>query len=185
MLAGCKDDPGGVLPPVTGERLATSKETVEGFGLVSAYPETTDEGVSLVLEFSQRLLPTQAFDRLLQVEEAKAEESSWTLDDDGLRLRYPFAQANRDYRITIAAALQNSDGQPLGQPRTLSVHSGQLPPSASFASQGSVLPARDSRGLPVVSVNVADIDVEFLRVRPSALPVFLRQYQRAGSRGGW
>lgn len=185
VLAGCKDDPAGVLPPVTGERLAASREAVEGFALVAAYPETSDEGVSLVLEFSQRLLPTQAFDRLLQVEDAKAEESSWTLDDDGLRLRYPFAQANRDYRITIAAALQNSDGQPLGQPRTVSVHSGQLPPSASFASQGSVLPARDSRGLPVVSVNVADIDVEFLRVRPSALPVFLRQYQRAGSRGGW
>lgn len=185
MASGCKRDPGGVLPPVSGERIASTREQVEGFGLVSAYPESNSDGVSLVLEFSQPLLPTQAFDRLLQVAGEKAQESSWTLDDDGLRLRYPFVQANVQYTVSIDGALQNIDGQTLGQSRSVPVHSGQLPPAASFASQGSVLPARDSRGLPVVSVNVADIDVEFLRVRESALPAFLRQYQRAGARGGW
>lgn len=185
LASGCKRDPGGVLPAVSGERIATTRDAVEGFGLVSAYPESDSDGVSLVLEFSQRLLPTQEFDKLLQVAGHKGEPSSWALDDDGLRLRYPFVQANTQYQVSIDSALQNVDGQALGQARSVDVHSGQLPPAASFASQGSVLPARDSRGLPVVSVNVADIDVEFLRVRESALPAFLRQYQRAGARGSW
>lgn len=38
-----------------------------------------------------------------------------------------------------------------------------------FASTGSVLPARGSRGLPLVSVNVHDADVEFFRVHDDAL----------------
>ena len=184
-VVGCKREPGGVLPQVSGERIASEREAVEGFALVSAYPQGSQDGVTLVLEFSQRLLDTQQFERLVQVAGAKAEESSWSLDEDGMRLRYPYARADHNYQITVDAGLLNTEGQSLGQTRTLEVYSGQLPPSAAFASQGSVLPARDSRGLPVVSVNVADIDVEFLRVRESAIPAFLRQYQRAGTRGSW
>src|SRR5690606_20754224 len=67
----------------------------------------------------------------------------------------------------------------------LAIHTGELEPVAGFASQGSVLPARESRGLPVVSVNVDEVDVEFLRVREDALPRFFAQFQRGGRRGGW
>lgn len=56
---------------------------------------------------------------------------------------------------------------------------------AGFASQGSVLSARESRGLPVVSVNVPEVDVEFLRVREKSLPAFFQQFQRGGRRGSW
>ncbi len=65
------------------------------------------------------------------------------------------------------------------------VHTGQIEPAVAFASQGSVLPAKDTRGLPVVSINVPEVDVEFLRVRESQLPRFFAQYQRGGSRGAW
>ncbi|WP_425527281.1 hypothetical protein, partial [Xanthomonas perforans] len=44
----------------------------------------------------------------------------------------------------------------------------------------SKLPARESRGLPVVSVNVPEVDVEFLRVREKSLPAFFQQFQRGG-----
>ena len=185
LAGGCGRDPGGVLPAVSGERIASTRQTVEGFGLVSAWPEPSGDSVALVLEFSQRLLPTQDFDALVQVSGARREDGGWSLDEDGMRLRYPFAQANKSYQLSLSAGLQNVDGESLGQARTLELHSGQLPPAASFASQGSVLPARDSRGLPVVSVNVSDVDVEFLRVRESALPAFFAQYRRAAARSGW
>src|SRR5690606_40676807 len=77
------------------------------------------------------------------------------------------------------------DGSRLEQPLTRTVHTGELDPVAGFASQGSVLPARESRGLPVVSVNVAEVDVEFLRVREEELGRFFSEYQRGGQRSGW
>ena len=48
-----------------------------------------------------------------------------------------------------------------------------------------MLPARESRGLPVVSVNVPEVDVEFLRVRDSEVANFFAEYQRGGRRNGW
>src|SRR5690606_42001090 len=67
--------------------------------------------------------------------------------------------------VTVSARLMAADGTALGEETRRSIHTGDLAPLAGFASQGSVLPARGSRGLPVVSLNVPEVDVEFLRVR--------------------
>lgn len=39
--------------------------------------------------------------------------------------------------------------------------------------------------MPVVSVNVPEVDVEFMRVREKALPAFLARYHKAGQRSSW
>jgi uncharacterized protein YfaS (alpha-2-macroglobulin family) len=142
--------------------------------------------LSLVLEFSQPLVGTQDFDKLVRFEQAPAgEDSSWALSDDGKSLRYPYVEAAKDYVLIVSADLLAADGTRLGQQLKHKVHTGQLTPAVGFASQGSVLPARESRGLPVVSVNVGEVDVQFARVRDSALPEFFRQYQRGGRRSSW
>lgn len=53
----------------------------------------------------------------------------------------------------------------MGKSRKEPVYTGELDPVVGFASRGSILPARGSRGVPVVSVNVPEVDVEFMRVR--------------------
>src|SRR5690606_34391189 len=85
----------------------------------------------------------------------------------------------------ISGELTAADGSRLGQDREEKVYTGELDPVVGFASQGSVLPAKESRGLPVVSVNVAEVDVEFLRVKESSLSKFFAEYQRGGRRGSW
>lgn len=184
-LAGCRRDPGGQLPQVGGEKLQATRAPVEGFGLVRAWPDQRDGSLALALEFSRPLVGTQDFDALLKVEPAGSGDSGWSLSDDGKTLRYPYVEPARDYTVTVAAGLLAADGDRLERELVQVVHTGELDPVAGFASQGSVLPARDSRGLPVVSVNVPEVDVEFLRVRESELPRFFAQFQRGGRRGGW
>ena len=183
--AGCSRDPGGQLPEAGGEKLQAKREQVSGFGLVRAWPDQHEGSLALALEFSRPLVGTQEFDRLLTVEPAGSGNSGWSLSDDGRTLRYPYVEPARDYTVTVAAGLLAADGSRLAAPLKKTVHTGELDPVAGFASQGSVLPARDSRGLPVVSVNVPEVDVEFLRVRESELPRFFAQFQRGGRRGGW
>ncbi len=187
LLGGCERNTSGQLPEPSGEAIqATAAAEPTEFALVRAWPDQKSDGVSLVLEFSRPLVGTQDFDRLLRFEEkAGNEDSSWSLSDDGRSLRYPFVEAAKDYTIIISADLLAADGSRLGSELKQKVHTGQLRPVAGFASQGSVLPARDSRGLPVVSVNVAEVDVEFLRVHEKQLPLFFSQYQRGGRRGSW
>src|SRR5690606_32533283 len=184
-LAACGGDPSGQRPAPSGEALQAERVEVEGFGLARAWADERDGGLSLALEFSQPLVATQDFDRLITLDGPAAREGGWSLDEDNRTLRFPNAQANREYAVTISGRLTAADGSELGEDARRSIHTGDLAPLAGFASQGSVLPARGSRGLPVVSLNVPEVDVEFLRVRESELPRFFNQYQRAGRRGSW
>ncbi|RYZ70193.1 MAG: alpha-2-macroglobulin family protein, partial [Lysobacteraceae bacterium] len=156
-------------------------------GAAVAGPEQHEGDLSIAVEFTRPLVGSQAFDDLLAVTDDKGApvKGSWVLDDKGQVLRFPYVEAARDYEVVVRAGLLAADGSRLGRDLKQKVHTGQLDPAVGFASQGSVLPARESRGLPVVSVNVKEVDVEFLRVGEKALPRFFAAYQRGGRRGSW
>ena len=184
-VPACKRDPGGQLPAAGGEAIQARREAVKGFALLRAYPDQGRDDLAIAVEFSRPLVGTQEFDALLTFAEKVGEGSSWTLSDDGKVLRYPHVPVNSTVTLRVSGALTAADGSKLGRDQELKVFTGELEPAVGFASQGSVLPAKESRGLPVVSVNVAEVDVEFLRVRESSLPKFFAEYQRGGRRGSW
>ena len=186
-LAGCKRNESGQLPEASGQPIKAQAARVEGFALVGAYPDQHDGDLAIALEFSRPLVGSQDFDALLVVKDANgaAVKGSWVLDDKGRVLRFPSVEAAKDYEVTLKAGLSAADGTRLGKDDTRKVHTGELDPAVGFASQGSVLPARESRGLPVVSINVPEVDVEFLRVTEKQLPKFFAEYQRGGRRGSW
>ncbi|MEA5668806.1 alpha-2-macroglobulin [Stenotrophomonas sp. MH1] len=187
LIAGCKRNETGQLPGTSGEAIQAKREEVKGFVMLRAYPDQQrGDGMALAVEFSRPLVGTQDFDKLLRFEEkVGTEESSWSLSDDGKTLRYPYVEPAKEYTLIISPDLLAADGSRLGTEVKQKVFSGEMEPAVGFASQGSVLPAKESRGLPVVSVNVPEVDVEFLRVRESELPSFFAQYQRGGRRGSW
>ncbi|WP_299343862.1 alpha-2-macroglobulin [uncultured Pseudoxanthomonas sp.] len=186
-LAGCKRNESGQLPEASGEPIKAQAAKVEGFALVGVYPDQHDGDLAIALEFSQPLVSSQDFDTLLVVKDANGAvvKGSWVLDDKGMILRFPSVEAAKDYEVTLKAGMSAADGTRLGKDDTRKVHTGELDPAVGFASQGSVLPARESRGLPVVSINVPEVDVEFLRVTEKQLPKFFAEYQRGGRRGSW
>jgi uncharacterized protein YfaS (alpha-2-macroglobulin family) len=139
------------------------------------------------VRFSEPVAAQQTFDQLLDIKTAEGQRpnGSWQLEDENTTLVFPYLEADTRYTLTIGAALAAAGDATLGQPFTHEVYSGPQPPMLGFASQGHVLPAGDSAGLPVITVNVAEADVEFLRVRESSLPAFLGDYQRNGQRSSW
>ncbi|MGA9343409.1 MAG: MG2 domain-containing protein, partial [Rhodanobacteraceae bacterium] len=159
----------------------------KGFTIVAARSEQYQGQLSLTLDFSARAAGGQDFDKLIAVTDAKGAtvSGSWALADDGRTLRYPYVKANANYTVKIKAALAAADGKTLGSDIEKDIYTGPLEPALGFASQGSVLPARQTRGLPVVSVNVKEADVEFLRVRDEELSNFFAAYQKNGKRSGW
>jgi uncharacterized protein YfaS (alpha-2-macroglobulin family) len=142
---------------------------------------------ALYLRFSQPLAGAQHFDELLAVSgpDGAAVEGSWLLEEDLATLRFPFVEPARDYRIEVNPVLMAADGRQIGAVEPLALHSGDLPPTVGFASSGLVLPMRNSDGLPIVSVNVREVDVEFLRLKDSRVAAFFAQRPRSGRRGSW
>lgn len=188
-LAACGGKP-AATPSLQGKPTApgiAAQAKPQPFALLSARSDAQAAQPTLQLEFSRRLAGAQAFDSLIAVDGPKGETvgGSWVLDEDGRILGFPYVQADATYSVRIKGALMAADGATLGRDVQRNVYTGPIEPAAGFASQGNVLPARDTRGLPVISVNVGEVDVEFLRVRDDALPAFFAAYQRNARRSGW
>ena len=187
LCAGCTRDTDGDLPAAGGEAIRAERVVPGEFALASAYPDKRGGELAIALEFSRALAPTQAFDSIVVVQDEKGGriDGGWVLDDDATHLRFPHVEPNRNYVVALNPGLTAADGSRIDKRIERKVYAGPLDPVVGFASQGSVLPARETRGLPVVSINVPEVDVEFLRVRDGELPRFFAEYQRGGRRGSW
>ncbi len=182
LLAACgKDAP---TPPVVVDREAS---TPKEFALLGIASEQYEGRASLLLRFNRPLASSQPFDERIVVKDAQAapQTGGFVLGDDATELRFPYLQPDQTYLLSLSAELSAADGATLGKTIETSAYSGNLPPLLAFASQGSVLPARGSDGLPIVSVNSSEADVEFFRVKPSAYSDFLSRWQRNGQRSIW
>ena len=178
-LSGC----GGSGQPETGAT-PTPSATPKGFAILSASSESYDGRPAAIVAFTEQLAGAQKFDELAAIAGPNGEkvDGSWVLDDDNKRLRFPYLEANRKYTVTIKPGLAAASGKTISQVTERVVDTGPLEPLLGFASQGSVLPAHEARGLPIVTVNVTDVDVEFLRVRDKDLQKFLQDYTTNGRR---
>lgn len=186
LIAACNRD-GGQLPEVSGKPIKAESEQIKGFELARAYADSREGRSVLALEFTQPLAGTQDFNQLLRFKDKLADDGGWVLADDGENrtLRYQFVEPDTEYTLIISGKLAAADGRILGSDREEKVFSGDIKPAVGFASQGSVLPARDTRGLPVVSINVDEVDVEFFRIDEKKLPAFFTDYRRPGNRSQW
>jgi uncharacterized protein YfaS (alpha-2-macroglobulin family) len=80
---------------------------------------------------------------------------------------------NTAYYVRIKPSVVAVNGQTLQSEGRFSLTSPAVSPGYYFASNGMVLPAKGNGGLPVTTVNVPEVDVQFLRVRDDQLPTFL------------
>lgn len=185
LLAACSRPAPEPVPVAT--VAGPTAEARQDFGLLTATGESHDGRPAATLTFSRPLAGAQKFDELLAItlKDGAAPNGSWALDADGARLRFPFLEANKTYVVTIRGALSAASGETLGTESRHEIYTGPLEPLLGFASQGMVLPAHERRGLPIVTVNVPEVDVEFLRVRDADVAKFLAEYQRNGRRWSW
>jgi uncharacterized protein YfaS (alpha-2-macroglobulin family) len=185
-------DDGGTATVVEG---ATGSDT---FVALDCKARLFDESPALAVTFSQPVDRRQRFDNHLQVSDLGAfsaadadtaavsgkpvatdevgagnlAKGSWVVGDNPRVVYFPAIQPQRKYKIGISSGLKNASGQTLDSLSTCEVASEAMPPSFYFASKGVVLPAGQNGGLPVVTVNTPEVDVQFLRVDADNLPTF-------------
>jgi len=188
LLVACSGKHDGDKPALQGAPASASTQHSPAgktaFALVSAASESAGSRTALTLRFNATLASAQAFDTLIAVTGPNGEvvSGSWSLKDDGKTLSFPFVQSDTHYAVQVKAGVLAADGRTLGHDVKHDIYSGNLPAAIGFASHGSVLPARGSRGLPLVSMNVHDADVEFFRVHDDALSDLFCAYPRNGHR---
>jgi alpha-2-macroglobulin len=98
---------------------------------------------------------------------------AWVVGDNPRMLYFPHVEPLTRYVVQILDTLKGKDGRTLGRELRYSINTPAVSPAFYFASRGMVLPAKESGGLPVITVNVPEVDVQFMRVRPDQLPRFV------------
>ena len=104
-----------------------------------------------------------------------AVKTAWVVGDNPRLLYLPHVKPLTRYVIHVTTQLPSAGGAALEAEARYSVRTAAISPAYYFASTGMVLPAKQNGGLPVVTVNVPEVDIQFLRVKPAQLPRFLDQ----------
>lgn len=144
------------------------------------------DGLAAKVVFNQALDPKRHNSAHLQISTVPAAESDknptplageWVGGEDSEVLYFFGLDPETKYRVTVLPTLIADSGQPLPRGLVQDITAPAMPPSVGFASSGSLLPLPVKMGLPVMAVNVPEVDIDFFRVKKGKLGSFFALYR--------
>ena len=109
----------------------------------------------------------------------QAVDGAWVMDDDAKTLRFSHTQPNTTYTVQIDPGLTAVSGAVLAEKVEQSLTTRDMKPMVTFDTNGSFLTKGLSRGIPVMAVNVDQINIDYFRIDPNNLSTFLAQMSRS------
>ena len=156
------------------------------FKILDFSERSYNDVASLGLVLSVPLSSQSEFQKYLVLERRDGErvDGAWILSANGKELFFKNIEPEKEYLLTVYANLKAVNEQALGQRFKQSVTTKPIESSVGFAHDGGILPLTQSRGLPVYSINVDQVDVEFHRIKTDKMLAFLQQWS-GGSEGAY
>ena len=132
---------------------------------------------AIEIAFSEKLKSNYYYDALEVYLDNKKISGSWVVSDDHNKLYLTNIQPQKTYRLkVIPSKITNEDDRNLGGKQEFEIATSKLAPAYGFAGNGNILSKGISEGLPIITVNVKEVDIEFLRIKPERLIDFLENY---------
>ena len=181
FLAACSDSTdqaasGSKGAPV--ESLETLRERFAGAELtVLDVSEREWQGKNAIaVTLSVPLDPKSDFQRFLAVSQRQGAtvDGAWILADDRRSLYFPASAPRTDYEVTVHRGLPALTGAELKESVTRQLTTRDVRPAVGFASEGSVLPAHLTNGIPITAINVKEVNIDFHRLDPKHIADFTR-----------
>lgn len=146
-----------------------------------------DGGAALAIVLSSPLSPKEDHGRWISLtrDDGKPVDGAWVLADNQRTLNFPNIEPQTSYKVTINPGLKAANGNELAEAQSKEIKTRNIAPSISFVGKGSLLPAKLDRGLPVASVNVEEVDIDFHRVNGDKLEELFQLASDDGLREFW
>ncbi|MBT7409420.1 MAG: alpha-2-macroglobulin family protein, partial [Methylococcales bacterium] len=136
---------------------------------------------ALAIILSEPLSSKQSYDTHIRVSNNQGiVDGAWVLSDDGYILFFPHVEPVTRYSVSVLESLAAKSGVQLGHRVNKSIKTRKITPAVSFASQGLLLPADMTAGLPVVTVNVDEVDIEFIKIPSNKITKYLDWHRNRG-----
>ncbi|WP_434639304.1 alpha-2-macroglobulin family protein [Klebsiella sp. I138] len=180
-------DTGAAKPDST--QLATLAEKSKGkaLTLLDASEIQLDGAAAMVLTFSVPLNPDQDFSRSVHLVDKKSGkvDGAWELSPDLKSLRLRHLEPKRELIVSVDPTLSALNAATFDTSFEKTITTRDIAPSVGFASRGSLLPGKVVAGLPVMALNVDNVDVNFFRIKPESLSAFVSQWEYRNSLSNW
>ena len=146
-----------------------------------------DGAATLVLTFSVPLDPNQDFAQTVHLVDKKSGkvDGAWELAPNLKELRMRHLEPNRNLVVSVDSALLALNKATFGADYQKEIATRDVVPTVGFASRGSLLPGKVVEGLPVMALNVNNVDVNFYRVKPETLAAFISQWEYRSALSNW
>lgn len=133
---------------------------------------------TLVVTFSIPLESKQNFNELVSlVQEGKGKvDGNWELSNSGLELRHRYLAPNTQLTLNIDKSIVAINGKSLKSAYQTTLMTRNRSPMVGFTSNGSLLPSNSMKGLPITTLNVEQVDINFFRVQDDKLYEFMQNY---------
>ncbi len=167
-------------PAIDKKQLAVlaSRYVNRALSVVDASEITLDGASAISLTFSVPLDPDQDFSSLVTItdEDKGIVDGAWEQTGNLMEIRLRHIEPKRKLVITVTDKLEAVTHVRLKAEEQFRITTRDLQPSVGFASKGSLLPATLSAGLPVVALNVDQVDVDFFRVKDDKIASFANRW---------
>jgi uncharacterized protein YfaS (alpha-2-macroglobulin family) len=156
------------MPPnAVAQTAATPSRTVETSGDDEYYDEYGEP------HDPNKVSTVSQSEELTELKGGAPIKGAWVVGENLRTLYFPHIEPLARYVVQASDTLPAGSASTLQKETRYSITTAAVAPAFYFASRGMVLPAKENGGLPVVTVNVPEVDVQFLRVRPEQMPRFI------------
>ncbi|WP_207680372.1 alpha-2-macroglobulin family protein [Desulfonema magnum] len=163
------------------KNIQSSIESSQLFRVLDISERTYDGGPAIAVLCSESLDPKKRHDEHLRISSSEGLlKSAWVLSDDHRLLFFPHVESETEYSVSVLESLRSASGQQLSRRVSKTITTRKITPIVSFASEGFVLPAKTTDGLPVVTVNVENVEIEFFRLNEKGLVHFVNWKNTTG-----
>ena len=143
---------------------------------------------ALRVDLSVPLDAKTEFNRYFKVTDKKGQpvDGHWILSKQGKQVFFPGVEPNSEYKVVVFKGLPAITEKTLLTDKTETIKTRDLMPFVDFASDGSLIPSELVKGLPVISVNINQVDVDFYRVKSDKISQFLGDWRgHSSSEHSW
>ncbi|WP_312239816.1 alpha-2-macroglobulin [Pantoea sp.] len=186
MLLGCALF-GGANTELRATETPAAQQTANPLSVIDFSELQLDGAAALVLTFNMPLDEKQDFAARVKLTDDKSGkvDGGWELTPNGKSLRFRHPEPSRKLSVNVGSGLRAANGSALSTPFSQTLTTRDIQPMIGFASRGSLLPVRLTQGLPVLALNVAQVEVDFFRVKNSGMTDFLAGWSYGSQFSGW
>ena len=100
-------------------------------------------------------------------------DGAWIVSKSGKTVWFPYTEPSRTYYVSVYKGLEAANGEALKTTEGVEVKTRKIEPSVHFDTSGAYLTQGLVSGLPVVAININEVNVDFFRIKEDDYKRFL------------